>query len=163
MFSKKQYICAGAGDVFLKMLLDYCVSSSRWHILHRVIKGNKNGRQCKKSKNINSKTSCQHQFASTRQTLTKKGCSCKEAYLSNSPHDGFVLQIHKPNIFCVWHLNLPCWHFQLTPKTHLFQICWHQNTQNSRFSHQNTLIHIFWHLVTSYIFVDQWHHNNDML
>ena len=55
------------------MLLDYCVSSSRWHILHRVIKGNKNGRQCKKSKNINSKTSCQHQFASSRQTLTKKG------------------------------------------------------------------------------------------
>ena len=164
MFSKKTiYMCRGWGRIPQNAFGLLCQQQQQVGHFASCHKREQKWARCKKSKNINSKTSCQHQFASTRQTLTKKGCSCKEAYLSNSPHDGFVLQIHKPNIFCVWHLNLPCWHFQLTPKTHLFQICWHQNTQNSRFSHQNTLIHIFWHLVTSYIFVDQWHHNNDML
>ena len=112
MFSKKGvrkdnvYAAAGAGEVFLKMLLDYCVSSSRWEILHRVIKGKKK-RAVQKSKNINSKTSCQRQFASSRQTLTKKRCICKEAYFLNNPHDGFVLQIHKEHIYEDGrHLNL---------------------------------------------------------
>ena len=111
--------------------------------------------RCKKSKNINSKTSCQHQFASTRQTLTKKGCSCKEAYLSNSPHDGFVLQIHKPNIFCVWHLNLPCWQLSLSDPYVIFVFLltpapFSADTKNTlipdlnlRFLHKNTLIHFF--------------------
>ena len=35
--------------------------------------------------------------------------------------------------------------FNRHQKTHQFQTFWHQKTQNSWFSHQNTLIHIFSH------------------
>ena len=59
--------------IFIKMLLDYSVSTSRWHILHRVIKGKKRGgEEMGKKGKIPKHLVSQHHFASSRQSLTKK-------------------------------------------------------------------------------------------